>query len=141
MDTDTVCALFDEAARLRPGLGKGGPWLRKHLAPGGTHHLVPDPADHYWPDPTGRTRWWQSTALLQMIDGAQVTGMLAVLPETFTALPSSVPRRQQRRLLHLARATERDTYLWGRDHASTCTPSTCGYIRTEPEDPSEPAPS
>jgi hypothetical protein len=45
-----------------------------------------------------------------MQDSEQVTSMLAVLPEAFTALPSNLPRRQQLRLVHLARATERDTY-------------------------------
>ncbi|HUR05831.1 MAG TPA: hypothetical protein VM347_25020 [Nonomuraea sp.] len=49
LDTDGVCALYEEAGRLRLGLGTGGPRLRAHLAPDGTHYLVPDPADYYWP--------------------------------------------------------------------------------------------
>ncbi|GIH95916.1 hypothetical protein Psi01_65460 [Planobispora siamensis] len=131
LDTDTVCALYDEAGRLRLGLGKGGPWLRAHLDPDGVHYLVPDPADYYWPgrsDGRGeQIRWWQCTALLRMQDGEQVTGMLAVLPDTFTALPSALRRSRQLRLVHLARATERDTYLWGRDHKTACSPQRCGY--------------
>jgi hypothetical protein len=83
--------------RLRLGLGTGGPWLRAHLDPDGVHYLVPDPANYYWPgnaDGKGGTiRWWQCTALLRMYDGEQVTGMLAVLPETFAALPSTLPRK------------------------------------------------
>ncbi len=80
MNADTVCALYEEAARLRLGLGAGGPWLRAHMDSDAVHHLVPDPASYYWPD--GERRWWQCTALLRMSDGEQVTGMLAVLPET-----------------------------------------------------------
>jgi hypothetical protein len=49
-------ALYDEADRLRLGLGKGGPWLRANLALGSTHYLVPDPAIYYWPDPNGKIR-------------------------------------------------------------------------------------
>ncbi|POM22594.1 hypothetical protein BTM25_55440 [Actinomadura rubteroloni] len=62
-----------------------------------------------------------------MYDGEQVTGMVAVLPETFTALPSDLPRREQLRLVHRARFIERDTYLWGRDHEPECGPEVCGY--------------
>lgn len=138
LDTVTVSALYEEAGRLRLGLGGGGPWLQAHLAPEGVHYLVPDPADYYWPgDRDGRgheIRWWQCTALLRMYDGEQVAGMLAVLPETFTALPSTLPRRKQLRLVHLARATERDPYLWGRDHKAACGPDSCGYT-PKPEDP------
>ncbi|MDL4821060.1 hypothetical protein [Actinomadura opuntiae] len=132
LDTDAVCALYEEPGQLQLGLGKGAPHLRTHLDPEGTHYLVPDPASYYWPgNPDGRDgkiRWWQCTALLRMYDGEQVTGMIAVLPETFTALPSNLPRREQLRLVHRARSTERDTYLWGRDHKSECGPQVCGYI-------------
>jgi hypothetical protein len=139
LDTDAICALYEEAGRLRLGLGSGGPWLRAHLDLDGVHYLVPDPADYYWPGRSdgrgGKIRWWQCTALLRMSDGEQVSNMLAVLPETFTALPSSLPRRQQLRLVHLARATERDTYLWGRDHKAECSPPRCSYTpeRNGPE--------
>lgn len=138
LDTDAVCALYEEAGRLRLGLGKRGPWLRAHLAPDGVHYLVPDPPSYYWPgNPDGRDgkiRWWQCTALLQMYDSEQVTGMVAVLPETSTSLPSNLPRRKQLRLVHFARATERDTYLWGRDHKADCSPQRCGYA-LEPNGP------
>lgn len=63
-----------------------------------------------------------------MSDGEKITSMIAVLPETFTALPSDLPRRQQLRLDHLARATERDTHLWRGDHKAECSPQHCGYI-------------
>jgi hypothetical protein len=132
LDTDAVCALYDEAGRLRLGVGTGGPWLRAHLDPEGVHYLVPDPAKYYWPgNPYGRggkIRWLQCTALLRMYDGEQVSSLVAVLPETFRALPSSLPRREQLRLVHLTRATERDTYLWGRDHKAECAPQVCGYV-------------
>lgn len=131
LDTDTICALYEEAGRQQLGLGTGGPWLRAHLAPDGVHYLVPDPADYYWPGNQdgrgGKIRWWQCTALLRMCDGEQVSAMIAVLPETFTALPADLTRREQVRLVHLARATERDTYLWGRDHKTACNPQRCGY--------------
>ncbi|MES9538349.1 hypothetical protein [Actinomadura sp. NPDC000600] len=131
LDTDAVCAVFEEAGRLRLGLGGGGPWLRAHLDPEGVHYLVPDPANYYWPGNRdgreGEIRWWHCTALVRMLDGEQVTSMVAVLPETFTALPSTLPRRRQLRLVHLARASERDTYLWGRDHETECSPERCGF--------------
>lgn len=86
LDTAAVCALYEEAGRLRLGLGSGGPWLPAHLGPGGVHYLVPDPADYYWPGAPdvggGRIRWWQCTVLLRMCDGDQVSGMVAVVPET-----------------------------------------------------------
>jgi hypothetical protein len=139
LDTDAVCALYEEAGRLRLGLGEGEPWLRAHLDPDGVHYLVPDPANYYWPgNPDGRggkIRWWQCTALLQMYDGEQVSSMVAVLPETFRALPSPLPRREQLRLVHLARATERDTYLWGRDHKAECGPKLCGHIPEATDNP------
>jgi hypothetical protein len=130
LDTDAICALYEEAGRLRLGLGKGGPWLRAHLDPDGVHYLVPDPASYYWPgtqSSRGEIRWWQCTALLRMSDGEQVSSMVAVLPETFAALPSTLPRKQQLRLVHRVRSTERDTGLWGRDHKAECGPQRCGY--------------
>ena len=48
-------------------------------------------------------------------------------PEGQAALPSVLSRRRQRRLLHAARTTERDTYLWTRDHEAECSPQDCGY--------------
>jgi hypothetical protein len=30
--------------------------------------------------------------------------------------------------LQVARATERDTYLWGQDHEDSCDPQLCGYV-------------
>lgn len=139
LDSDTVCALYEEAERLRLGLGKGGPWLRAHLAPDGAHYLVPDPASYYWPGNTnsrgGTIRWWQCAALLRMSDGEQVSNMIAVLPETFTALPSTLARREQVRLVHLACNTERDTYLWSREHKAECGPQHCGYVHGAAEDP------
>ena len=104
---------------------------RAHLDPDGAHYLLPDPASSTWPGtPIGDAEigWWQCTALLRMRDGEQVSGMVAVLPEAFTALPSTLPRRQQLRLAHRARSTERDIYLWGRDHKAECTPEFCGYV-------------
>jgi hypothetical protein len=68
-----------------------------------------------------------------MCDGEQVSSMVAVLPETFIALPSTLPRKRQLRLVHVARATERDTYLWGRDHKADCDPLLCGGV-SEPTD-------
>ena len=127
LDSEAVLTLREEARHLRLGTGADGPWLRAHLDPAGTHFLFPDPADHYWPAPEVERGWWQCTLLLRMTDGEQVTGMLAVLPETFLALPSTVPRLRQRRLARIARATERDIYLWGRSHRAACDPQRCGY--------------
>ncbi|WP_204047780.1 hypothetical protein [Microbispora siamensis] len=127
LDADAMCAIHDEAATLRLGLGGGGSWLRAHLDPESAHYLVPDPADYYWPDPDGKIRWWQCRTLLRMADGEQVSSSVAVLPETFTALPSNLSRRRQRSLVHLARAIERDTGLWGQDHKTECSPESCGY--------------
>ncbi|MCO8270609.1 hypothetical protein M1L60_08355 [Actinoplanes sp. TRM 88003] len=112
-------------------MGGGGPWLPAHLDPEAVHYVVPDPDSFYWPgNPNGSggtIQWWQCTTLLRMTDGEQVTTGLAVMPETFTALPSTLPRRQQRRLLHTARTTERDAYLWSRDHKPDCSPQRCGF--------------
>ena len=122
LDADAVCALYEEAGRLRLGLGGDAAWLRDHLDLDGVHYLMPDPASYYWPgNPDGKggtIRWWQCAALVRMSDGEQVTGMVAVLPETFVALPSTLARRRQLRLAHRIRATERDTYLWGRDRTA-----------------------
>jgi hypothetical protein len=139
VDTQELCALYDDRRRLRLGLGKGSPWLRAHLDPTGTHYLVPDPADYYWPSPAGKVpagqipiRGWQCSVLLRMVDGQQVKSMLSVLPERFSALPDNVPRREQLRLFHLIRATRYHTYLWGQDHKAACSPQQCGY---SPDDP------
>lgn len=123
-------ALYDEAQRLRFGLGKGGPWLRAHLKPDGTHYMAPDPASYYWPDPPRRS-WWQCGALLHMIDGARVTSSVAVLRERFDGLPDSVNRREQRRLVHVIRWARYDQYLWGRNHRAECGTTTCGYDAAE----------
>ncbi|MEU4066525.1 hypothetical protein AB0F25_29785 [Streptomyces wedmorensis] len=132
LDTEAVCALNDEARRLRLGLSGGGSWLRAHLAPDGVHYLLPDPASYYWPGSPnadgGEIDWWQCTMLLQMRNGEQVGGMVAVLPETFTALPSTLPRKKQLRLVHRVRSIERDTSQWGRDHKAECAPQVCGYV-------------
>lgn len=77
LDTEAVCALNDEARRLRLGLGGGGSWFRAHLAPDGVHYLLPDPATYYWPGTPnargGEIDWWQCTMLLQMYNGEQVS--------------------------------------------------------------------
>jgi hypothetical protein len=127
LDSEAVLALHEEAGRLRLGLGKGGPWMRAHLDSTATHYLFPDPADYYWPDPAAGRNWWQCRLLLRMADGEQVTSILAVLPDTFLALPSTVPPLRQRRLAHIARTLERDTYLWSRSHEADCEPQRCGY--------------
>lgn len=126
LDTEAYLALCQEASRRRLGWGGYSPWLRAHVDPDATHYIVPDPADYYWPDPPSRS-WWQCKVILRMSDGEQVNGGLAVMPQTFLALPSTVPRRQQRRLALSARLIERDTYLWSRGHKAECTPQRCGY--------------
>jgi hypothetical protein len=115
VDTEQLVALHDEAEERRLGLGADGAVLREHLDPNGTHYLVPDPAPYYWPGPDGMP-WWQCRELLRMADGAQVTSMLAVLPERFAGLPDTLPKREQRRLVHVIRTTGDDLYNWGRDH-------------------------
>lgn len=127
VDADTIHALYEEAGRLRLGLGKGGPWLRPHLDQNADHFIFPDPASYYWPDPEAGRAWWQCRVLLRMLDGEQVSNTLAVMPETFTALPSTVGHLRQRQLVKIARGTERDSYLWGRDHQPCCSSQTCGF--------------
>ncbi|AZM47261.1 hypothetical protein DMB38_16970 [Streptomyces sp. WAC 06738] len=127
VDSGTLRALYEEAEHRRLGLGKGGAWLDTHLMSDATHFLFPDPADYYWPDPDAGRPWWQCRVLLRMVDGEQVNGLLAVMPETYVALPSTVPRPRQHLIARTARLTERDTYLWGRDHKAGCGPGTCGY--------------
>ncbi|MFC7221062.1 hypothetical protein ACFQLX_23310 [Streptomyces polyrhachis] len=142
LDIEEICTLHDEARRLRLGLGGNTAWLRAHLATDGVHYLLPDPAHYYWPGTPnshdGRIDWWQCATLLQMCNGEQVSGMVAVLPEIFAALPSTLPRKDQLRLVHRVRSIERDTYLWGRDHESECAPQFCGYV-PEPTDSAPPS--
>src|SRR5260370_28751790 len=64
LDTDAICAVYEEAGRLPLGLGKRAPWLRPPLDPRATHYLVPDPAPCYWPDPNRKIRRLQYPALL-----------------------------------------------------------------------------
>ncbi|MFJ3505650.1 hypothetical protein, partial [Streptomyces sp. NPDC090135] len=139
LDTEAVCALHDEARQLRLGLSGSAAWLRAHLAPGAVHYLLPDPAHYYWPGtPDGRggkIDWWQCTTLLRMYDGEQVSGLVSVRSETFTALPSTLPRTAQLRLVHRVRSIERDTFLWGRDHKAECAPQLCGYVPEANDDP------
>ncbi|MFI2211316.1 hypothetical protein [Streptomyces sp. NPDC020141] len=127
VDREAVLALHEEADRLRPGRNRPSRWLYAHLDPGAAHYLFPDPAAHDWPDPDAGRSWWRCGGLLRMADGEQVNGSLLVLPETFAALPSTVPRVRQRRLALISRLTERDVYLWGRDHEPHCAPEACGY--------------
>ncbi|MFJ6247373.1 MULTISPECIES: hypothetical protein [unclassified Streptomyces] len=127
LDRDGLFALYQEAERLRLGLGKSSPWFYAHLDADSACYIFPDPAPYYWPDADAGRHWWQCRVLVRMTDGEQVTSSLAVLPETFTTLPSTVPRRRQRRLALTSRLTERDVYLWGRDHDTVCNPDYCGY--------------
>jgi hypothetical protein len=125
LDRDHMYALYEEAGRERLGLGGSSPRFYAHLHPAATHYLFPDPADFYWP---GDDRpWWQCRVLLAMADGERITSSLAVLPNTFTALPSTVSRLRQRRLALAARMLERDCHLWYRDHEEACSPQRCGY--------------
>lgn len=125
LDRDGIYALYEEAGRRRLGLGSASPRLRAHLDADALHYLFPDPAVYYWPDDD--RPWWQCRVLLRMVDGEQTTGSLAVLPDTFTALPSTLPRMRQRRLALTARMLERDYYLWYRDHEGDCSLQRCGY--------------
>jgi hypothetical protein len=131
LDGKTVAALHEEAARL--GLGKLSAWTDAHIDVHAVHYIVPDPADGQWPDPATGPDRWECCLLVRMVDGEQVRTRLAVLPETFVALPSTVSRRQQRRLAFVTRLVERDTYLWGRDHRPQCGPQTCAHHVDEPE--------
>jgi hypothetical protein len=129
LDREGIFALYQEAGHLRLGRGKGNPWLYAHLDPQGPHFLFPDPPSYEWPN--AERRQWLCGVLLRMIDGEQVGGSLAVMPETFTALPSTVPRLQQLRLATVARAMEWDGYLWSREHKPNCGPSSCGFESTK----------
>ncbi|WP_144387264.1 hypothetical protein [Streptomyces sp. SAJ15] len=126
LDRDELFSLQQEAGRLRLGMGEASTWLHAHLDPDATHYLFPDPPSFYWPNPDAGRRWWHCRVLVRMIDGEWVNSSLSVLPETFAALPSTVPRLRQRHLVATARLTERDVGLWGRDH-EPCTPEGCGY--------------
>ncbi|MEV5965675.1 hypothetical protein AB0L70_28155 [Kribbella sp. NPDC051952] len=129
LNADGIVALHREAGELRLGLGSDSSWLRAHLDATAVHFLFPDPAEYYWPSEDGPISWWQCRALLVMSDGEQVSSSLAVLPETFLALPSTVPRRLQRRLVVTTRLLGRDLVLWGRDHQADCSSEGCGYAQ------------
>ena len=125
LDRDQIYGLYEEAEREHLGIGSASLSFRAHLDPLAQHYLFPDPADYYWPRED--RPWWQCQVLLLMVDGERVSGMLDVLPETFIALPSTVPRIRQRRLALTARMLERDYYLWFREHEENCSPQRCGY--------------
>lgn len=126
LDREALIALYQDR-----GQEKHGAWLHTHLDPDATHFLFPDPGDYEWPDADVGRSWWQCRLLLRMADGERVTGWVAVLPETFAALPSTVPRLRQRHLARIARLTERDAGLWSRDHEADCDPESCGFVRAE----------
>jgi hypothetical protein len=134
LNTEKMVVLHEEAERLELGLGSSSRSLRAHLDPDGVHYLMPDPASYYWPDPEGEIRWWECRALLRMYNGTQVSTSLAVLPERFDSLSDNLPRRRQRELAHLIRATGYDLYLWGQDHKDDCGPDQCGYRPSESAD-------
>jgi hypothetical protein len=117
LDRDQMYALYEEAGRLRLGLGSGGPEFRERLDPRAQHYLFPDPSDFDWP--AEDRPWWACRLLLRMVDGQQVTSSLAVLPETFTALPSTLPRMRQRRLALEAQMLEWNLHLWLKEHENT----------------------
>ncbi len=129
VDRDGLFALYEEAERLALGLGKAGPWLYAHLDADAPCYVVPDPGRHprSAPGADAERGPWECRILVRMTDGEVVTGSLAVLPETFAALPATVSRRRQRRLAFAALRTERDVYLWGRGHQDSCGPEHCGY--------------
>jgi hypothetical protein len=128
---DQMYALWEQAGRRRLGLGSASPRFYAHLDPEAEHYVFPDPADYYWPGE--EHPWWECRVLLRMVDGERITGSVAVLPETFAELPSTVARLRQRRYALTARMLERDYYLWYRDHEEACSPQRCGY-------PAEPTP-
>ena len=112
VDTDTVCALFaDEVSR---GRHFDVAWLRANLDPNATNFLVPDPpSDAHWPKPDSPL--WHCRLLLRMVDGELLTVSLTVIPETFIALPSTLTRMRQRRLVLGMRRLPRHLELWRRD--------------------------
>jgi hypothetical protein len=125
LDREQIYALYEQAGRERLGLGSASPAFRAHLDPLVPHYIFPDPADYYWP--SAHRPWWQCRVLLHTVDGEQISGTLAVLPETFMSLPSTVPLIRQRRLALTARMLEQDYYLWLRGHEESCSPERCGY--------------
>lgn len=130
VNTQEAVALHEEAHERRFGLGVDATWLRAHVDPRGTHYLVPDPASYFWPD--SDRPWWQCRVLLRMLDGRQVKTSVAVHPDSFRALPDTLPGYQQRCLVYLMRATRYDIGLWGQDHKAQCDPDRCGYRFPEP---------
>lgn len=110
---------------------RGDPWLSAHLDPAAEHYLHPDPGPYNWP--TEQSPEWLCRALVRMSDGEQVTFATRTSPETFADLPSTLPRRRQRRLAVITRATERDLHHWKLEHEAVCGPGTCGYRPPEPE--------
>ncbi|HEX6683099.1 MAG TPA: hypothetical protein VF062_09905 [Candidatus Limnocylindrales bacterium] len=135
MSTDQIVAVHEEAQSRRLGLGADSVWLCAHLDPVATHYLVPDPPSYYWP--SKNRRWWECRALLRMKGGALVRTSVAVLPETFTALPDVMPNREQRRLVYLIRATRYSLEMWGREHKAECGQDRCGYSANLPRNHAE----
>jgi hypothetical protein len=110
LDHDQMYTVWEEAGRRRLGLGSASPKFYAHLDPEAEHYLFLDPADYYWP--SEQQPWWECRVLLRMVDGERITGSVAVLPETFAGLPSTVPRMRQRRYAVMARMLERDYLVY-----------------------------
>lgn len=136
VDGDVLFALHEKDKGDHPGSDAHLAWLRAHIDRRGEHFLFPEPAPAYGPDPEPdfASAPWRCGVLLRMADGEQVRDAVTLLPETFRALPSTLPRLRQRRLVHVARATRRDLHLWDRDHEPDCTPELCQPWRTSSGD-------
>lgn len=103
---DQMCELYGSAA------------IRAHLDPEAAHYLFPDARDA-WDWPSEDSPQWHCRVLLRMTDGESITGHVPVRPETFVALPSTLNRLRQRRIVLAARMLERDYHLWRRDREVT----------------------
>jgi hypothetical protein len=120
VDGEGLLALYDRAGEGTAGPSEYEVWLRAHVDLAARHFLFPDPTIPARSDAgTEDGRWW-CRALVLMVDGEQVRTTLPVRADAFRALPSTESRLRQRRLASIALATERDFYLWRRDHDPAC---------------------
>ncbi|MFI0719882.1 hypothetical protein [Streptomyces sp. NPDC021224] len=123
LDGEALLALLGGTGERTAERSEHGVWLRAHVDLASQHFLYPDPASPRLPAVEGQ--WWCG-ALVRMADGEQVRTALRMRADDFRALPSTEPRLRQRRLVHVARATERDLGLWARDHDPVCGAGRCG---------------
>jgi hypothetical protein len=117
LDTTTLRALILEADALEPPGRKHPNWLLAHLHPDGPHILRASRTDEILFLPQRPADLRQYRCLVWMEDSTTVVGHVRLRASSFTALPANLSRLRRMELAAIPpRRSDRDVYLWGRDH-------------------------